>query len=87
MGFGNFKGKVNDDGTWVQGTSPGFVDEAHQDYHLASTSTAIDRGIALNPLVLPDHDVLEQYVEHLTSEPRPRDATLDIGAFEFLSSP
>ena len=81
--FGNFKGTVNNDGTMVEGTSPGFVNEIGQDYHLAVGSAAIDAGTALNPAVLPDNDVLEQYVKHLSSEPRPLDAPLDIGAFEF----
>ncbi len=81
--FSKFRGTVNDDGTMVEGTSPGFVNEAGQDYHLAAGSAAIDAGTALNASVLPDNNVLEQYVRHLSSEPRPEDGTLDIGAFEF----
>lgn len=81
--FGNFKGTVNNDGTFVQGASPGFVGEAGQDYHLTAFSDAIDKGTALHASVLPDHDVLEQYVKHLSSEPRPKYVFLDIGAFEF----
>lgn len=80
--FGNFRGTVNDDGTMVQGASPGFVNESAQDYHLASGSAAIDAGGLLNVLVLPANDVLRQYVKHQLSEARPQDPPLDIGAFE-----
>ncbi|MBI1892685.1 MAG: polysaccharide-degrading enzyme [Candidatus Rokubacteria bacterium] len=80
--FGNFKGTVNDDGTSVGGASPGFVDEAGQDYRLAAGSAAIDAGTGLHPRVLPANDVLEQYVKHLSGEDRPDAGPLDIGAFE-----
>ena len=81
--FGNFKGTVNNDGTMVQGASPGFVNEAGQNYHLVLGSAAVNAGTWLNPLVFPDNNVLEQYVKHLSSELRPSDGILDIGAFEF----
>jgi len=81
--FGNFKGTVNNDGTMVEGNSPEFLDEGNQDYHLAAGSAAINAGTALHPSVLPENDLLRQYVEPLSSEARPSDAVLDIGAFEF----
>ena len=81
--FGGFKGTVNDDGTFVPGPAPGFVDETGQDYHLAAGSAALAAGTTLNARVLPDNDVIEQYVKHLFSEPRSADGSLDIGAFEF----
>lgn len=76
---------VNDLGGNVEGTSPGFVDEAGRDYHLAAGSGCIDSGAALPGAVLPDHDLTRQYVEHQESEPRPVDGTLDIGAYEWSS--
>jgi hypothetical protein len=79
-------GTVNDDHTSVQGTSPGFVDEAGQDYHLASGSACVDAGTALNPAALPANDVVRQYVKHRSSEPRPNDGARDVGAYERGSS-
>jgi len=81
--FGNFSGTVNSDGTMVTGAAPGFVNEADQDYRLGSGSACINAGGGLNAAVLPAHDVTLQYVKHRQTEPRPADAVLDIGAFEF----
>lgn len=83
ISFGSFHGTVNDDGTMVEGTSPGFVNEAVQDYHLTAQSQAVDAGGLLAPDVLPGHDVVQQYVKHRSAEPRPRDGLIDIGAFEY----
>jgi hypothetical protein len=79
---GTLVGTIDDDGSGVEGASPEFVDELGQDYHLQGTSGAVDAGTALHPDVLPDHPLDRQYVKHLLDEPRPVDATLDIGAFE-----
>jgi hypothetical protein len=76
------KGSITDNGT-VEGSSPGFVDEAGQDYHLAAVSGCIDDGAALNPAALPTHAVVREYVKHLTSVPRAVSGPLDIGAYEF----
>ncbi|MHC4713466.1 MAG: DNRLRE domain-containing protein [Planctomycetota bacterium] len=79
---GAFAGTVNDDATTVTGASPGFVNEAGQDYHLAGASACIDAGTTLHANVLPDNDVTRQYVTHQAGQPRFSDATLDIGAYE-----
>ena len=42
------KGTITDNGT-ITGSSPGFVSEAGQDYHLIVVSPAIDDGAALEP--------------------------------------
>jgi hypothetical protein len=83
VSFGNFRGTVNHLGPMIEGSAPGFVNEAAQDFHLTSTAQARDAGTALNPAVLPAHDVIRQYVKHQSSEARPRDAALDLGAFEY----
>jgi PKD repeat protein len=85
--FGSFSGTVNGSGTMLTGSSPGFVDEAMQDYHLTSGSPCVNASgnPNLNPAVLPDHDVLRQYVKHQVTEPRPNDGIYDIGAYEFGS--
>ncbi len=66
----------------MQTSSPGFVNEAAQNYYLAAGSVCINAGGALNPAVLPAHDLLRQYVKHQMSEPRPNDGQRDIGAYE-----
>jgi hypothetical protein len=76
------KGSITNNGT-VTGSSPGFVSEAGQDYHLAAGSPAIDAGTTLNPAVLPDNNVVREYVKHLSSVARAVHGALDIGAYEF----
>jgi hypothetical protein len=76
------KGSITNNGT-VTGSSPSFVDQAGQDYHLAAGSTAIDAGTALNPAVLPTHNVVQEYVKHQSSVPRAVHGPFDIGAYEF----
>lgn len=78
-----FNGDVIDDGTTATGESPGFVDEAAQDYHLAKGSPCIDAGRDLPPRAVPDNNVVFEYVKHQKSEPRPSDGKIDIGAFEY----
>ena len=53
---GGLSGVIDDDGSGVEGTSPGFVDAGAQNFHLLETSQAVDAGAALHPDVLPDHD-------------------------------
>ena len=84
--FGTLTGTINDDGTSVLGSSPGFVDEAGQDYNLAAGSSCINAGTFLHPTVLSSNDVTRQYVKHQLSEERLNDGALDIGAYERQSS-
>jgi parallel beta-helix repeat protein len=83
--FGSFTGIVNDDGTIVTGSTPGFADEAGQDYHLTSGSQCVNAGGNVNPAVLPANDLTRQYVKHQAAEPRPNDFVLDIGAYELAT--
>jgi hypothetical protein len=82
VSFSNFSGVVNNDGTSVQTSSPGFINEAAQNYYLAGGSACINTGGALNAAVLPTHEVVRQYIKHQTSEPRSNDGQPDIGAYE-----
>jgi parallel beta-helix repeat protein len=84
--FSSFVGSVNDDGTMVSGSSPGFVDEAGQDYHLAAGSQCVNAGGNVNPAVLPANDVTRQYVKHQATEQRPNDFLYDIGGYEFATA-
>ena len=76
------KGTILNGGT-VTGTAPGFVSDAGQDYHLAAGSTCIDSGTVLNSAVLPDNNLVREYVKHQSSVARAIHAALDIGAYEF----
>jgi hypothetical protein len=76
------KGTITNNGT-LTGATPGFVDEAGQDYSLTSTSALRDSGVALHAAVLPDHAVVQEYVKHQSSAPRVIVGPIDIGAFEF----
>ncbi len=69
----------------VTGTSPAFVDEAGQDFHLQSGSACRDAGTPLEAAALPAHAVLHEYAKHQDETPRPMDATLDLGAYELDS--
>jgi parallel beta-helix repeat protein len=75
-------GEVHDDGGLVTGTSPGFVAEGSQDFHLQSGSDCENAGTSQHANVLPDHNPVSQYVKHQAIEPRPADVTFDIGAYE-----
>ena len=84
--FSAMTGTVNNDGTSVLGSAPGFVDEAGQDYNLAASSSCINAGTSLHPSVFPSNDVTRQYVKHQSGQDRVSDGVLDIGAYERQSS-
>ncbi len=79
---GTLAGTINDGGGAVTGSSPGFVDKTGGDYHLEVTSDCIHAGTDLASGALPEHALLQQYVVHRGTEPRPVDGALDLGAFE-----
>lgn len=83
--FSNPNANVINEGANVEGASPNFVNEAAQDFRLLSTSAAINAGDFLNVAVLPAHNVVRQYIKHQSSETRPVNGALDIGAYEFMS--
>lgn len=85
--FGTFTGTVNNASTMVTGSAPGFTSEAMQDYRLTAASQCVNTAgnASLNPAVLPSNDVVRQYLKHTATEARPRDAVLDIGAYEFAA--
>jgi PKD repeat protein len=83
--FGGLTGVINNDGTMVQGSSPGFINEAGQNFHLAAGSATIDAGTASHPRIPAAHTIVRQYVKHQMSEPRPASGAADIGAFEIQS--
>ena len=80
--FGTLTGTVNNDGTSVLGSSPGFINEAGQDYNLAPGSGCINAGTFLHVNVLSANNVTRQYLKHQAGQDRPSDGTFDIGAYE-----
>jgi hypothetical protein len=80
--FGTLAGTINDDGSSVVGASPGFRDEAAQDFRLAIGSANQNAGAPLAAVVLPEPGVGFEYVKHQGSKVRSNDGVLDIGAFE-----
>ena len=74
-------GSIDDDGSSIQGASPGFVDEASQNYRPADGAPLIDAG-TLPHLATAAHPLQRQYVRHTAHEPRPVDAVVDVGAWE-----
>ncbi len=79
---GSLSGVINDDGTSVPGTTPGFLDESAQKFRLVAGAEVADAGTVLSPAVLPTHDITREYVKHQRGQNRPRDSAMDIGAFE-----
>jgi len=81
--FGTLSGTITNDGSNLNGTSPGFLEEARQIYFLATNSACRDAGAALRPAVLPSNNVTRHYFPDRASVTRPNVADLDIGAYEF----
>ncbi len=77
----SFTGTIDDDGSGLTGSDPGFTAEGTQGYRPAVGSPLIDGGTDLHPAAL-SLPLLRHYVRHRSDEPRPVDANLDIGAWE-----
>jgi hypothetical protein len=86
ISHGTATGTVSNDGTSVQGAAPGFIDLAAQDFRLAAVSAAIDAGTVLHPDALPVNNVVRHYLRHQSSEARPVNGALDLGAYEFAAA-
>jgi len=83
---GSGGGTVNDYDSHVLGSDPGWVDFNTQDFRLASGSGCINAGTTLHADASA-YPVDRQYVKHQSSEVRPSDGILDIGAFEAAGGP
>ncbi|NNE67280.1 MAG: polysaccharide-degrading enzyme [Pyrinomonadaceae bacterium] len=79
---GTVTGTINDAGTSVIDTVPGFVNASLQDFGLSDGSSATNAGTILHPDVLPAHAVSYEYKKHGQSATRQDDGQIDLGAFE-----
>lgn len=75
-------GSVTNLGGNVTAASPGFVNEAQQDFHLLDTSPARNVAAAL-PAAVAAYSLDHEYLKHQGWVTRSVDAKLDIGAFEY----
>lgn len=75
-------GSVTNLGGNVVASSPGFVDEAGQDFHLSVTSPARNAAAGL-PGAVSGYPLDREYLKHQGWKVRPGDGALDIGAFEY----
>lgn len=66
----------------VTNASPGFVNEAAQDYHLLEASPARNKAGSFHPAVA-GYPLDREYLKHQALAPRPVDSMLDIGAYEY----
>ena len=82
---GGFGGSITVAGAFINGTAPGFVDFAAQNFRLASGSSAINAGTSLHADALPANNIVIHYVKHQMSESRPVNGVLDLGAYEFAN--
>lgn len=84
--FGTLTGTIQDDGTSVVGSAPGFADEGAQNFRLTSSSACRNAGTSLPAAAIPLHVPVEQYLAHQKREGRPDDGMIDIGAYEYSVS-
>ncbi len=74
--FDRLTGTLNDSGASLEGESPGFRDEAAQDFRLTADSPCIGAG---EPMPFP---INEQYVKHNSGAERTDGSRPDLGAFQ-----
>lgn len=77
---GTLNGAVNDDGTTVSTSSPGFINEAGKDFSLLQNSPC--RGSATD--IPPGGSLVYEYVKHQQFQIRQVNGPLDIGAYEYV---
>ena len=76
---GELTGKINDLGNLTTGTSPGFINESLQDFHLAEGSVCIGQGFS----VQGNYPVQYEYEKHQGKSERQVIGAIDIGAYEY----
>ena len=77
---GSVNGAVNDNGTTVSTTSPGFMNEAGKDFSLLQDSPCRDSATDIPP----GGSLEYEYVKHQQFQIRQVNGPLDIGAYEYV---
>ena len=77
---GTLNGAVNDDGTTVSTSSPGFINEAGKDFSLLQDSPCRDSATDIPP----GGSLVYEYVKHQQFQIRQVNGPLDIGAYEYV---
>ncbi len=75
-------GNLKNDGTSIAGDSPGFADEASDDFHLGVTSMCVNAGTNLLAEESAADPVTFEYVKDRAQKQRAAIGMIDIGAFE-----
>ncbi len=75
-------GTINDLGNNITGTDPMFEDFSTQEFRPIENSPLLNQGASIPSVLLPEHDVIFEYVKHQNSINRPLSGNLDIGAYE-----
>ncbi len=76
----SLNGAVNDDGTTVSTSSPGFMDEAGKDFFLLQDSPCRDKATDIPP----EGSLIYEYKKHQQFQFRQVNGPLDIGAYEYI---
>jgi parallel beta-helix repeat protein len=84
--FGSLAGVINDDGTSIEASTPGFVDAGAEDFHLIAGSSAQNAGVALSATGAATDAVEWEYVKHQGHRSRSVDGAVDLGAFEIAGA-
>jgi hypothetical protein len=74
-------GTINDHGQ-ITGTSPGFGNQAGNDFTLVAGSACLDTAAALSAACVPNYVPVREYVKDQASRARANDGRADLGAFE-----
>ncbi|MCF6356843.1 MAG: T9SS type A sorting domain-containing protein, partial [Draconibacterium sp.] len=80
---GTVAGVLNDLGNNITGDDPLFENFANQEFRPISSSPLKNQGDAIPSQLLPNHDVIFEYVKHQDYTDRILYGNMEIGAFEF----
>lgn len=78
-------GAMNDLGNNIIGLEPDWVNFSIQDFSIQTNSLLINNGTSLPNNLLPEHNIIYQYLQHTDFEMRLPEGQLDIGAYEYLN--
>ena len=83
---GSGNGNIDNDGSNIEGSGPGFLNASQKEFHLKETSPCINKGTHLLAAVLPEHNLTKEYLPHQKDKSRDVNGEIDLGAFELGST-